>query len=74
MKLNKAVNIVDEVLFVKSHQDRVRSGGVPRVIDPFVDRLNQYAKMKKIHLCDGCFEVLQDNVWKCPICGVNSQP
>lgn len=73
MRLNKAVNILDEVKFVKSHQARVRSGGIPRVTDPFKDRLNQYAIMKKIHLCDNCCEVLGDDVWKCPHCGVNSQ-
>lgn len=73
MKLDNATTIIDEDKFIKSHQKRLRSGGVPRVTQPFTERLTGYAKKKRVHLCSGCFELLGDEVWKCPVCGVNSQ-
>lgn len=73
MKLDSATTILDEAKFIKSHQDRVRSGGVDKVVEPYVKRLIKYAMRKKIHLCNNCCEVLGDDVWKCPNCGVNSQ-
>ena len=74
MILNRATKILDEDKFIKSHQLRIRSGGIPKVIDPFRDRLNEYAKIKMVHICSNCGELLSDDIWKCPNCGVNSQP
>jgi rubrerythrin len=72
MKLDSATTILDEVKFVKSHQDRVRSDSNERNKAPFAKRLIKYAMRKKIHLCTNCYEVLGDDIWKCPQCGVNS--
>ena len=73
IKINNSETIINESLFISSHQARIRSELPKRLRDPFFKRLRDYAEMKRVKLCVSCGELLTDDIVKCPNClGINN--
>ena len=47
MKISECETILNEVKFVKSHEEIIeKNQNRPKLIQPYIDRLNKYYKLK----------------------------
>lgn len=61
MKLSQETNIVDEKLFCESHKSIILHGRKDKIVNPFRERLELYARNTSQKICKVCYEVYKEN-------------